>query len=444
MATKIIFKLEIILLYLKKNIFFILGGLTFGVLFFEFWPWILSTYSRLFTNTQIIGVQGLYSDKNLPDFITNDISYGLTKANDNGKFEISPIVAQLIRENDNLDYIFTLNDNIYWQNGKNFTSSDVNYNIQGLTITSLGPYKVKVSTKETFAPMLSLLKKPILTKNFIGLGNYKVKKITYKDGYVKSVNLTSQDNQLKDKIYRFYPSEKDLINAYKIGEVDTAYNLTSGYDFSNWPKTKITPLILSDQKYIAVFFNTSKISSKQTRQALSYATPKSQDKNERCLGPISPNSWAYNPSIKEYNFNPTRAKELYTNNKLDKINLTVTDRSLLSIAEEIKNSWQNNLELNTTVSIENQIDKDNYEAAIAYGSIPTDPDQYLYWHSTQTETNITMLNNSRIDKLLEEGRASFDPIERKQIYQDFQKYLLEEAPAIFIAYPSAYTIDRIK
>ncbi|MFA5795842.1 MAG: hypothetical protein WC885_01540, partial [Candidatus Shapirobacteria bacterium] len=76
--------------------------------------------------------------------------------------------------------------------------------------------------------------------------------------------------------------------------------------------------------------------------------------------------------------------------------------------------------------------------------IPADPDQYTFWHSTQEKTNITHLNNSRIDKLLEEGRLTFNLQDRKKIYLDFQKFLLEESPVIFISYPTIYSVSRIK
>jgi ABC-type transport system substrate-binding protein len=68
----------------------------------------------------------------------------------------------------------------------------------------------------------------------------------------------------------------------------------------------------------------------------------------------------------------------------------------------------------------------------ATGRRGSDPDQYLFWHSTQTKTNLTQTNNPKIDKLLEEGRQTFDQQERKKIYQEFQKILLEECPAIFL------------
>jgi len=116
----------------------------------------------------------------------------------------------------------------------------------------------------------------------------------------------------------------------------------------------------------------------------------------------------------------------------------------LPLAEEIKTSWQNILEIPVSITIENQPNFDDYDTILTYGAITKDPDQYLFWHSTQTNTNITKLNNPRIDKLLEEGRQTNDQIERKKIYQDFQTYLLEEVPAIFLYYPTTYTVTRIK
>jgi len=244
------------------------------------------------------------------------------------------------------------------------------------------------------------------------------------------------------KTFVFYSGEKDLINAYKLGEINQIYEISNTDPIQNWPKTEINPKILTNQRYIAIFFNTAKIDNKQLRQALSYATPKPKDKKDRCLGPISPLSWAYNPYIKEYNYNATRAKELFKDNEITEINLSVIDRRLLPQAEEIKSSWQEILGIKVNLSIENQIDPNNFQAVLAFGAIPSDPDQYLFWHSTQTKTNLTKLNNPKIDKLLEEGRRTLDFQERKIVYQDFQRSLLEEVPAIFLSHPTVYTVIR--
>jgi len=74
--------------------------------------------------------------------------------------------------------------------------------------------------------------------------------------------------------------------------------------------------------------------------------------------------------------------------------------------------------------------------------IPIDPDQYIFWHSTQANTNITGLVNAKIDKLLEDGRMEQDQEKRKKIYIDFQKRLVDELPALFLYYPTSYTVTR--
>ena len=78
-------------------------------------------------------------------------------------------------------------------------------------------------------------------------------------------------------------------------------------------------------------------------------------------------------------------------------------------------------------------------------TVPKDPDQYMLWHSDQ-ESNITKFRSLRIDKLLEDGRKTVAVKERKRIYDDFQKYLLDDAvidtPASFLYFPYTYTLKR--
>jgi len=83
----------------------------------------------------------------------------------------------------------------------------------------------------------------------------------------------------------------------------------------------------------------------------------------------------------------------------------------------------------------------DYQIFLGDFSIPKDPDQYTLWHSEGPD-NITHYKDLRIDKLLEDGRKTIDVNQRKSIYDDFQKFLLEDAPAVFLYYPNEYTITR--
>lgn len=445
MFTKINFKIQYFISFLKRKFFIILIGVSVSLALIFFKNDIVKFINLPIFKKQSIGIEGIYNLKNLPEDIASQISYGLTINSENDKTELSPIVESLNIENDNKDYIFTIKDNIFWHNGKKLISSDIDYSsISGIKVVPLSENKIKISLEKEFSPVLSVLSKPLFKKNTIGLGSYKIKKYSLQEGHLKTLYLVPIKDNLPRLVYHFYQNETDLINAYKLGDVNEIKVSSLPEEFSKWSNSKITQEIETNKKYSAVFFNTKKVNSKQTRQALAYATPKTKDNNERCLGPISPESWAYNPNIKEYNYNATRARELYENNQIDSINLIVGDRRLLPIAEQIKNSWENILKLKTTINTANQINTDDFDTILTYASIPHDPDQYLFWHSTQIKSNLTKLDNSRIDKLLEEGRFVEDQLERKNIYQDFQRYLLEESPAIFLSYPTIYTITRLK
>lgn len=446
MFNKFHFKIAYFISFIKRRFLFILTIFiaSFCAIFFK--KEIVNFINLPVFKQESIGIEGIYTIKNLPDNIANQTSYGLTINSENDKAIISPIVESLNVENENKDFIFTIKDNIFWHNGKKLIASDIDYSsISGIKIDILSENQLKISLEKEFSPILSVLSKPLFKKNTIGLGQYKIKKYSLQEGHLKTLYLNPTKDNLSKIVYRFYQNEDDLVNAYKLGDVDQIKISSLPEELSKWSNSKINQKIETNEKYSAIFFNTQKINNKQLRQAIAYATPKTKDQNERCLGPISPESWAYNPSVKAYNFDANRAKELFQNNKIDSINLIVGDRRLLPAAEDIKKSWENILGLKTNISIINQIDTENFDVILTYGSIPHDPDQYLFWHSTQIgKSNLTKLNDSRIDKLLEDGRFAIDQIERKTIYQDFQKYLLEESPAIFLSYLNTYTITRIK
>lgn len=445
MIKKIHFFFEYAVHYFKKYFLAIFLGLTVGSLIFISRNHIIDIYQSFQVKHSHIGVEGLYTIQSLPSVILNQLSYGFTVNSENNKPELSSIITNLDISEDNRHYLFTFKDNLFWHNGNKFESGDIRLNLSGAQINSKSKNQLEIILDNPYSPLLSLLTKPIFYKNtLIGLGPFQSGKITYRDGYIKTLTLINRENHRQQTTYHFYPNSQNLINAFKLGEVDEITTGSFEEELSKWPNIKITPQISTTQ-YLAIFFNTDKLSSKQLRQAIAYATPKTNDKNDRCLGPISTNSWAYNSDIKEYNYNPERAKELIAADKIGQINLIVGDRKLLSLAEEIKTAWEQNLGLKVTVNANSdQIDLSAYDTILTYGVIPDDPDQYSFWHSTQTSTNITHLNNSRIDKLLEEGRQTSDQQERKKIYYDFQRFLLEESPAIFLKFPTTYNISRVK
>ena len=194
--------------------------------------------------------------------------------------------------------------------------------------------------------------------------------------------------------------------------------------------------------YIGVFFNNNDafLKEKSVRQALSFTFDK-PEKN-RISTPLSTKSWAYTNRVKQYDKDVETAKKILTNNiGTQSASLTIsTFNDNLQTAQTIAASWEA-IGLQTQVKVVNSIPLD-YQVLVATQEIPADPDQYAMWHSTQTETNISHYDNKKIDKLLEDGRKEVDKETRKKIYQDFQRYLVDDAPVAFLYHPTTYTIYR--
>jgi ABC-type transport system substrate-binding protein len=91
--------------------------------------------------------------------------------------------------------------------------------------------------------------------------------------------------------------------------------------------------------------------------------------------------------------------------------------------------------------VSNFPDTNNYQLLLIGQESSIDPDQYFMWHSAQP-TNFTRYKNTRIDSLLERGPQETDVTERRAIYQEFQQFLLEDPPAIFLRYLNNYSLAR--
>ena len=420
--------------YFKRHFLFIAIGLTVISAFLFF----LKT-NRLQQPILRIGLVGQYEKTNLPRNISNLIGRGLTEVNEKG--EILPAVAESWQiSEDQKTYTFTIKENIIWDDGKIVKAKDIHYPYSDLNITAPSDRTLKIQLKEPFSPLLSLLSQPIFKKNFIGIDKYRFKKIQFRGNYIQSLQLISPEKKPKIE-FKFYPSEESIRYAFKLGEIDIIWNILHPEDLISYPNIKSQSQIIH-QQYTAVFLNLNKekFSEKSVRQALAYAIPKPQGEI-RAKSPINSNSWAYNDFVKPYELDIGHAKELLEKIQQEEMTIDLaTMPNLLDTAEKIKKSW-NEIGVETNIHVVNFI-PENFEALLSTQQIPLDPDQYWFWHSSQQKTNITNLSNPRIDQLLEEGRQISELKKRREKYLDFQRFLLEESPVIFISHPTYYCIRR--
>lgn len=387
-----------------------------------------------------VGMVGKYTLETLPLVIQQKLSQGLVKMD---KGEPLPALAKSWQiTDDGKTYIFNLDPNISWSDGTSLRGSDISYNFKDVEIIK-EQEQVTFKLKDPFAPFFYAVEKPILKNSEIGIGEYEIGKTIIYSSILQQVTLISTTDKI---IYKFYPTETSALTAFKLGEIDRLDN------FSSIPpdvekEEKINIENNTDLEKIAVLFfnnNDSMLTSKPTRQALAYAIKDKDFGKKRILSPISSSSWAYNPLVKDYEYDAEKAKTLFGQDVKDlngvKIELKTT-LQYLDAAESIATSWRDTLGIQVDVKVVTTITSD-YQVLLADYAPPADPDQYTIWHSTQP-TNFTHFTNLKVDKLLEDGRRTSDKKLRKEIYQDFQRFLLEDCPAVFLFNTSSYNLSRI-
>lgn len=397
-------------------------------------------------NTERIGLTGRIRPDDLPFEIVSLIGSGLTTLDETGTPR--PALAERWQvSEDGKTWTFYLRDGVFWQDGKKVVAQDIKYPFSDVTVETPDERTIIFKLQNSFSPFAGVVSRPVFKRGLLGTGQWRVvgRGLRLTGGFVESISLVNEEKN--KKIFKFYPTEERAKLAFKLGSVDKLEGVFSLKPFDTWRNVGVSEIVNTNQ-YVAVFLNTQDpiLAEKGLRQALAYGVDKSALGAPRALSPISPNSWAFNPQVKPYTFDAERARELVgelPKEQRDTLGVKlVTTAVLLDTAETIATDW-NEIGVKTEVQVTSAIPGD-FQALLAIFDIPRDPDQYSVWHSTQIESqsNITNLVNPRVDKLLEDGRTVLSQAERKNIYLDFQRFLVEESPAVFLYHPITYTVSR--
>ncbi len=383
---------------------------------------------------------GKFSSGDIPEDIKRHLSQGLISLD--GQAHLKPALAQTWQIDPNgKTYLFHLKK-LYWQDQTPLKAQDIKLPFKEVKTVYPNDSTVKFELQEPFAPFIYFLSQPILKNQTIGIGPYRLEKLQINKGILQRIVLTSSKEKL---IYKFYPTETSALTAFKLGEVDKVPNLSYyPQEFKNQARIKLDST--TDYWRIATLFfnnNDSNLSNKSIRQALAYAIKDKSFGYQRAISPISKKSWAFNPNVKTYRYDFKHAQKLFTENVKHPENFHLEIKAsiqYLDIAEKIAADWRQAFKIKTNVSVNPNLGE-GYQVALIDFKTSLDPDQYSIWHSTQT-TNFTHYQNLKIDKLLENGRKTVSLKLRKQIYQEFQRFLLEDSPAVFLFYPQEYSLTR--
>lgn len=391
------------------------------------------------SNVVSVGYVGAYSIENIPSAILTLVTQPLASIDEQGRPQPS-LASHWTVADDGKTYVVFLKDNIYWHDATLVDAQTISIAISNVQITAINNKTIEFKLPNPIASFPQALNKPIFkTNSFYGTGNFRIVKIDQVDGVVRKIILHPKDTKLPRVEIKFYPTQEQLTYALKIGEVKTAQTLDAK-NFESYKNLDIEKKVDPTQTVTIFFKNNDPVTgSKELRQALYYAIERENFDGQVANGPISPSSWAYNNSIKRYDYNTGKAKELLSKVGNQKLKITLsTTPGLDTVAQKIAKDWQA-IGVDVEIKEEETLPKD-FQALLAINQLPQDPDQYSLWHSSQKETNITSYQNVKIDKLLEDARATTDEAKRKELYLDFQKFLTEDAPAIFLYHPYRYKI----
>ena len=410
---------------------------------------------------------------------------------------------------DGLTITFRLRKGVKWHDGADFTSRDVLYTYH-VTIDPATPtayaedfkqvkdveapdsHTVRVTYKKAFAPALAswgasilpahLLKGKDITKSElsrrpVGTGPYVFKEWVAGQKLVLESFKDYFEGQpfISRLMYRIIPDSSTMYMELKAGGVDMMG--LSPVQFARQTETAEFRARFNKYRYPASSYaylgynlKNPLFADKRVRQAITSAISKDEiikgvllGMGQVAKGPYKPGTWAWNPNIRDFDFNPKRALQLlaeagWTGRNSDGIlvkngrpfSFTILTNQgndqRLKAAQIIQQRLKTvGIEVKIRVVewasfITNFIDKRDFEVVLLGWTLGQDPDIYDVWHSSKTgpkELNFVGYKNAEVDRLIEEGRGTFDQEERKRCYWRIQEILAEDQPYTFLYVPDA-------
>jgi peptide/nickel transport system substrate-binding protein len=276
-------------------------------------------------------------------------------------------------------------------------------------------------------------------------------------------------------IYRVIPDAVVLLQELRAGGVDFIERppLTEVGRLKQTPGLKVITADTTSYTYFGFRLDQAPFDDVNVRRALYHAIDIPaivrevlQGYGVVATGQFPPSSWAFDPSVKAYPYDPNRAKALLAEAgwKPGPDGVLVKDGKRLSFS--LRHDQADQTVKDTAIIIQEFLTKVGVEARIEPLDWPTfvkklfasdfegivvgwtnfhDPDPFAYsiWHSSQWKArNYAHYKSARADVALEAARRTGDQAERKKHYAEFSKILMEDAPYVFLYYAQQVYVTR--
>lgn len=362
-------------------------------------------------------------------------------------------------------------------------------------ITAPDSHTVRVTYDSPFAPALASwgmnilpvhllegkdITKSLLARNPVGTGPYRFKEWVSGQKIVLEANRDYFEGRpyIDRFIYRIIPDSSTMYMELKAGAIDlmtlspvqyarqtTSQSFTNRFNKYRYPS--------SSYLYMGYNLRHPLFKDKRIRQAMTAAINKDEliqgvlfGMGQRAHGPIVPGRWAYNPAVKDIGYDPKRAAELLAEaGWKEKNSGGILVKDGMPFQFTILTNQGNQQRLMTAQIIQQRlrqvgidvkirvvewaaflkefVNKGNFEVVLLAWSISQDPDMFDIWHSSKTnigELNFVGYKNPEVDRLLIEGRSTFDIEKRKLAYFRIQEILADEQPYTFLYVPDSLPV----
>ena len=351
-------------------------------------------------------------------------------------------------------------------------------------VTNLGTVQILPEHIWSEVPVGEWTNKTDLLNNPIGCGPYKLTE--YKSGSHVKFESSSDffGGEVKTKNLVFKVINADTTQAeFKSGSIDiaTVEGLTKA-DIDSLVKDGYKKIDYDNYMFTYMGFNLRKEELKdvKVRQAFMHAINRQgivdkvvEGRGKIVNAPMLPSSWAYpeDSQLDGYKYDVKKAKSLLKeagwedkdgdgiveNKDGKKLELTLVCQTNHPIREKTAVVIQENLkEIGVKIDIDSMeyssvmdqvVANHEFDLYMMGNTLSLDPDPRPMWHSDAISNekgvvgyNIVAYYNEETDKLIEEGNATLDQSERKEIYTEFGKILNKDVPE---AYLFCQDIERV-
>jgi len=415
--------------------------------------------------------------------------------------KIIPSLAESWQTPDPKTYIFKLRQGVKYHDGTDFNADSVKWNIERYltdkkslrgpeigfvqTVEVMDPYTVKFNLKAPFAPLLANLSDRAgmmisqkaaeaagidFTRKPLGGGTGAFKFVEWvKDDHIaleRNANYWKKDASGTALPYLDKVTIRPIVDAtvaltnVKTGDVDVSHYLPAK-DYASIKAGK--EIILQETTglgYASIALNVrdEPFNKKELRQAFAEAIDRDQllktiffDVGKPAYGAFPPSNFAYDPNFKPYTGHASKAKEyLKAGGKPDgftcEMKIRSGDPETSQLAQLVKDQvakagiTMNLIQIDYPTLVADQ-QAGKYQANLTGWSGRIDPDGNVY-NQLHTGTPNNLYSNPQVDDLLDRARAASDQAQRKEMYQQVQKLVADDAPTVYYQFPLSFMLTR--